>query len=359
MEFSSDARNKINIYEPQFWGFYYRRTINKLIKRGIFFICTIISFVFLGTSTAIADSNDFSISPVLPSNQRIDVESYFDLLVTPKERQTIAIIIKNNSANSQKYNLFINTATTNQNGIVDYSMTNFEKDESMLISLKDLISLNTPEVEVDANSQKEVFFDLTVPEEPFEGILLGGITVEPVVEENTEGISNLVTRTLAIQLSESDEKVEPNLESGGVTLSQENYRNNVKIELRNTTPTLINRVSAEISIIKNENNALVLEQTREQLSIAPNSKFNLMSEWNDQFDVGMYTYKIKLADSQGHDWEFSEEFEITAKEATELNKTSYDNVQYSLLNYIPLLLGGLLFLAFIFLFITRKRNKKS
>ncbi|MBE9896502.1 DUF3324 domain-containing protein [Enterococcus casseliflavus] len=238
-------------------------------------------------------------------------------------------------------------------------MTNFEKDESMLISLKDLISLNTPEVEVDANTQKEVFFELTVPEEPFEGILLGGITVEPVVEENTEGISNLVTRTLAIQLSEFDEKVKPNLESGGVTLSQENYRNNVKIELRNTAPTLINKVSAEISINQKENNALVLEQTREQLSIAPNSKFNLMSEWNDQFDVGMYTYKIKLADSQGYEWEFSEDFEITAKKATELNKTSYDNVQYSLFNYVPLLLCGLLLLAFIFLFTLRRRNKKT
>ena len=332
--------------------------MNKLIKKCTVVILTLLSIFFLGNSLVFADSNEFSITPVLPQNQQTDVESYFDLVVTPNSSQTLAITIKNNSQNVQKYNLVVNTATTNQNGIVDYSMSDFDKDESMQISLKDLISLKTPQVEVDGNTQKDVYFELTVPEESFEGILLGGITVEPIVEESSEGITNLVTRTLGIQLSESDEVVEPILKSGGISLSQENYRNNVKFEIRNITPTLINRVTAEISIAKNGNSTSTIEQTREQLAIAPNSKFNLMTEWNEQFEAGIYTYNILLSDSQGHEWKFSEEFEIKEQDAKKLNKTSYDNTQDSLNDYIPFLLGMILIIFIIVLFL-KKKNKRS
>ncbi|MBE9897205.1 DUF916 domain-containing protein, partial [Enterococcus casseliflavus] len=89
--------------------------MNKLIKLGLSMVLIFIGLLFTENSKALADSNDFSISPVLPQNQRGDVESYFDLIVTPSETQTLAITIKNNSSKTQKYNVIINTATTNQN----------------------------------------------------------------------------------------------------------------------------------------------------------------------------------------------------------------------------------------------------
>ncbi len=84
---------------------------------------------------ALADSNDFSVVPVLTENQNPDVLSYFELTVTPNQKQTLKIRIKNNSNESVKYNLYVNTATTNQKGIIDYSITDFEKDESLKLSL--------------------------------------------------------------------------------------------------------------------------------------------------------------------------------------------------------------------------------
>lgn len=335
--------------------------MNKFIKSSVITISLVIGFFLSRGSIAIADSNDFSIAPIFSENQREDVNSYFDMVVAPNATQSLAITINNNSSKTQKYNVIINTATTNQNGIVDYSMTDFEKDESMKISLKEIINIENSPIEVEAKSQKDVSFELIIPEESFDGILLGGITVEPFIEKESEGISNLVTRTLAIVLSESDDVIEPELKAGEVMVSQDNYRNNVKLELRNVTATLINRVTAKISIYKKGKSEPVIEQTKEQMSIAPNSKFNLMTEWNDQFDAGSYTYNINLSDEQGHEWEFTKEFEIESEKAKKLNTTSVDDKQDSINYYllIALVLFCMLVILCIYLVIKIGKIKKD
>ncbi|EIB6116799.1 DUF916 and DUF3324 domain-containing protein [Enterococcus faecalis] len=298
----------------------------------IFIKKSILILIFAFTSLsfgqlAMADSNDFSVIPVLPENQNPDIPSYFDLTVTQNQHQTIQVRIKNNSDKNVKYKVYVNTATTNQNGIIDYSISEFEKDESMVLSLKDCITLKEPQIEVPANSEKVVSLELSIPETSFEGIALGGITVEPIIDEGVDGVNNIFTRTLAIQLTETVKDIAPELKGGEVLISQENLRNNVKFELRNITPTIISNVKAEISIKKRGEKTSIFEQTKEQLSFAPNSKFSLMTEWNKQFDPGEYTYSINLTDGEGNKWSFTKNFEIKAEVAEELNKTSVDEKQ--------------------------------
>lgn len=224
----------------------------RIIKKAVLFL--MFAFSALGfQQLVLADINDFSVTPVLTENQNPEVPSYFDLTVTPNQKQTLKIKIKNNSNESVKYKLYVNTATTNQNGIIDYSINNFEKDESLKLSLKDCLTLTEQLVDVPANSEKEVSLELSVPETPFEGIALGGITVEPSIEKGSNGVNNIFTRTLAIQLTETAKKISPKLEGGEVKVSQENLRNNVKFELRNITPTIISKVNAEIAITKKGN----------------------------------------------------------------------------------------------------------
>lgn len=326
----------------------------RIIKKAVLFL--MFAFSALGfQQLVLADSNDFSVTPVLTENQNPEVPSYFDLTVTPNQKQTLKIKIKNNSNESVKYKLYVNTATTNQNGIIDYSMTNFEKDESLKLSLKDCLTLTEQLVDVPANSEKEVSLELSVPETPFEGIALGGITVEPSIEKGSNGVNNIFTRTLAIQLTETAEKISPKLEGGGVKVSQENLRNNVKFELRNITPAIISKVNAEIAITKNGNKPPLLTQTKDQLSFAPNSKFNLMTEWDKQFDPGDYTYSINLTDGEGNKWSFSKKFKIEAEIAENLNKTSVDRKESFFEKYFIyiLVLLSILFIVFALLMLNR------
>lgn len=330
-----------------------------IIKKAVLFL--MFAFSALGfQQLVLADSNDFSVTPVLTENQNSEVPSYFDLIVTPNQKQTLKIKIKNNSNESVKYKLYVNTATTNQNGIIDYSMTNFKKDESLKLSVKDCLTLTEQHVDVPANSEKEVSLELSVPETPFEGIALGGITVEPSIEKGSNGVNNIFTRTLAIQITETAKKISPKLEGGEVKVSQENLRNNVKFELRNITPTIISKVNAEIAITKKGNKNPLLTQTKDQLSFAPNSKFNLMIEWDKQFDPGDYTYSINLTDGEGNKWSFSKKFKIEAEIAENLNKTSVDRKESFFEKYFIyiIILLSILFIVFV-LFILNRYFKKT
>ncbi|ELY8226749.1 DUF916 and DUF3324 domain-containing protein [Enterococcus faecalis] len=334
--------------------------MKNLMKKVILVLILVFSALDFG-QVVLADSNDFSITPVLTENQNPEVLSYFDLTVTPNQKQTLKIKIKNNSNERVKYKLYVNTATTNQNGIIDYSITDFKKDETLKLSLKDCFTVKEQYVEVPANSEKEVSLELSIPEKPFEGIALGGITVEPNIEEGSNGVNNVFTRTLAIQLTETAKEITPNLEGGEVNVSQENLRNNVKFELRNSTPTIISKVRADIEITKKGSKDPVLKQTKDQLSFAPNSKFNLMTEWKKQFDPGEYTYSINLTDGERDKWFFSKNFEIKAEMAENLNETSVDRKESFFEKYYRylLILLPILFIMFLLLILKESYFKEK
>lgn len=331
------------------------RILTKKVVLVLMFVFPVLGF----DQQALADSNDFSVVPVLTENQNPEVPNYFDLTVTPNQKQTIKIKIKNNSNEDVKYNLYVNTATTNQNGIIDYSIINFEKDESLKISVKDCLTLKEQHIDVPANSEKETSLELSIPETPFEGIALGGITVEPNIEKESSSINNVFTRTLAIQLTETPKEITPKLEGGEVSVSQENLRNNVKFELRNSTPIIISKVKADIEITKKRSKNPILKQTKDQLSFAPNSKFNLMTEWNKQFDPGEYTYRINLTDGEGTKWSFSKNFEVKEEIAQKFNETSVDekkNLIKSYLMYILILLT-LIVIGLVILIVLKSLKK--
>ncbi|WP_285046997.1 DUF916 and DUF3324 domain-containing protein [Lactococcus petauri] len=331
----------------------------KAINKTIYVLVTIMSILSFSYSVK-ADSNDFSIVPVLPENQNANVPSYFDLMVTPNQKQNLKIKIINNSSENTKYNIYVNTATTNQNGILDYSISDFDKDNSMKVSVKDCINLEEEQVEVPAKSSKEVSFTLSVPEISFEGVALGGITVEPIIEESEEkGVNSVFTRTLAIQLAESKTDIAPQLEGGGITVSQENLRNNVKFGLRNISPVIVQKVKADITITKQGGKTPIVKESKEQLSFAPNSKFSLMTQWEKKFEPGNYNYHIALKDGNGHSWEFEEAFEIKNDDAKKLNAKSVDEEKKSIWKYLLIsLLIVVAIISIIYVLVTKKKKER-
>ncbi|MGF1919610.1 WxL protein peptidoglycan domain-containing protein, partial [Enterococcus faecalis] len=208
-------------------------------------------------STVHADGPGFTVTPILSEDQVSETKSYFDLKVIPKQQVLLRLKINNQTDQKQTYDLSVNTATTNKNGIVDYSFSHFDRDSSMKIALSDCIRLPEKRIVIPENSEKEVSMELDVPEEPFDGILLGGVTITPEVKKNTQGITNVFTRTIAIVVSEKSEKVKPEVEAGKVTVSQENLRNMVQISLRNSTPTLIQGLRANITIKSKDTNKTI------------------------------------------------------------------------------------------------------
>ncbi|MBC9810729.1 DUF916 and DUF3324 domain-containing protein [Carnobacterium maltaromaticum] len=295
----------------------------KVLSLMVFCMSLIVGIV-CSTSVVFAGGFDYTASPILPRSQEQDITSYFKLRLVPNQEETLQVRILNQSEKSQKFKVFVNTASTNQNGIIDYSLYDVEKESSMKYSIQNLIASDLPIVEVAANSEEIVSLKLKMPEEAFDGILLGGITIEPLQDESKpEQVNNIYTRTFAIQISENDKAIQPKLEAGEVSLSQINYHNVVNLLIRNTTPTIVTSVQADIKITKKGQKEPLLTEVKKNMSIAPNSQFNLPVEWQSLFSPGEYEYEVTLRNNQ-QDWIFKKEFSVRANEAKELNDLSID-----------------------------------
>ncbi|WP_157456719.1 DUF916 and DUF3324 domain-containing protein [Carnobacterium maltaromaticum] len=311
----------------------------------------------INSSKVFADTNDFSVVPILPDNQNIDVLNYFDLKINPDQKQTLKIVVTNTSSELQKFKIAVNTATTNDNGIVDYSMDNFKKDKSLKISLKDCIKLENEEIEIPAKEEKTVSMEMTIPKQKVDGILLGGVVVEPIVKKSELGITNRFTRTIAIRLSENDEDIEPNIVVEDVTIAQENSRNVVKMKVRNIVPKLLSPIVAEITISKKNNSKFILREQKKQLSIAPNSQFYLTTDWKEKFSSGDYVYTVIFKDEAKHKSVFSKEFHVKKNEAYKLNQTSIDKKRFHLQDYYVIIFS-ILFLCIASYFMYNYMAKK-
>lgn len=79
------------------------------------------------SSATIDNANAYTVTPVFGATQNNKTSNFFDMTLTPKQKDTFKLTITNTTPNSQKFKVQVNTATTNSNGIVDYTKSSFEK----------------------------------------------------------------------------------------------------------------------------------------------------------------------------------------------------------------------------------------
>lgn len=227
----------------------------------------------------------------------------------------------------------------------------------MVYSLKDLVKIEQPTVEVPGNSGKLVTLTVKMPDTEFEGILLGGVTIEPIVDETTKGqVNNIYTHTLAIQVSESEKKVKPNLTFGEVSLDQINYHNVANLTIQNQTPTILTDVIATMTIREKNKSEPLITQVKKGLSIAPNSVFDLPVEWQDLFSPGEYEYNLVIKNNENK-WEVTKDFTVSEDEAKKLNDLAVDKKKSShLWIYICLALLVIVLISVLLILLTKKKG---
>ena len=63
----------------------------------------------------------YTVSPVIPNNQRTSVSSYFDLIVKPGQKQDLTVAVTNQSSAPRTLHLSLTTAFTQHNGVIGYT----------------------------------------------------------------------------------------------------------------------------------------------------------------------------------------------------------------------------------------------
>lgn len=284
------------------------------MRKIIYSFCIICFIAILPSDGAYAADMAYSVKANLPENQRNNEHTYFDLFMQPKQKQTISITFENHSENPIELEVNYESAQTNDNGVIDYKGTKEKKDSSLAYDLKELIT-GDQTVKLNSKEKKEVPYTITMPEHKFEGILLGGFHIHKKDKEASTNqkvqIKNDYSYVIGLQLTETEQKVTPELKLNTVEPGLDNYRTTLFANLQNTAATMITDMTVTAEVYK-ENGTEVLHKTvKNNQSMAPNSNYDFPISWDNQaFQPGKYRLKLNAVDKVGHKWLFNKEFEI-------------------------------------------------
>ena len=267
-----------------------------------------------------AENVDFSVAANLPANQVDTQNSYFDLWMKPKQVQKLTLTVSNQSTETKTVTVSPNTATTNQNGVIDYSHHDVKPDQSQKISVQKLIS-GPKKIDIPAKSQQQISYQLKMPAKSFDGVLLGGfyVTAQPNKVTSTHqkagvSLNNQFAYVIGLQLRENRKTIKPVVKLGKITPKTINLYPAVEADIHNPTGTILHNLTVQTKI--SQNGKILHEAVKKGVSMAPNSSFQYPISWDRQaLTPGHYHLDTTVKDEIGHQWHFKRAFAVTSHQA--------------------------------------------
>lgn len=317
------------------------------------------------TTFSKASELNFSVNAVIPDNQIDKEKSYFDLKVTPGEKQKLKVKLRNTTDKEIVINPHIQSAKTNKNGVIDYTPNKIKKDDTLKIAMEDVAKV-PEEVTVPPQSEKDLTIEVTVPKDKFDGVILGGIYLKEDTSKNKEedkendvAIKNEYSYVVALQMRQNNNKVKPMLHMNEVNPETQNARNVIVANIQNSEPMIISKLKIDATVNKkgSKDNLAILK--KENLQVAPNSNFNIAVPLEgEKLEAGTYILNMK-AESAGKEWQFKKEFSISADKATTMNEKDVTlEKETPTMLYIFLGVAFLIVIAVVIYFIIRRNKRK-
>ncbi|WP_314060618.1 DUF916 and DUF3324 domain-containing protein [uncultured Vagococcus sp.] len=353
--------------------------MKKRSKITIFLLISFVLFPLLGhpifadnVKENPAGAVGFTYSIDYPSNQ-IQEAGYFDLLMTPDQKQTVKIKLSNPSAKKVKVLVGINGAKTNKNGVVEFGDTEIKNDKSLKFAFEDIIK-GPKEVSLAPGESKDLELEITMPKTEFDGVILGGIRlIRDDSADQKAGISgaqikNKYQYIIGMTLQVNQHKVMPALELNSVYADQFNYQNTVFINFSNTKAAMLSDMSIEVQISKQGEGNVLYETKKKGMRLAPNSFIDFpVSMQGERMVAGNYSAHILVQGSDDVREEWTKDFEITKEEADKFNTRDVGLVAEKGINWLVITLiagGAILGIGLIYWLLTiiktnQKNNKVS
>lgn len=342
--------------------------MQKKQQRVIFGFLYIVMSMLIFPIKGHAEIGDISVKAILPDNQHNSEVTYYDLRMTPGQTQEIELAIYNAGDKEETVTITLTDARTSMNGDIDYSVVEgYKKDSSLKTGVTDIATV-APTITVPAKGTMTVPIQLNIPQEPFDGMILGGVTVtQPKEKASTVNkskgmqIENMVSLTVGIKLTESDIPVKAALDFVGAKASQEAGRNQVEVTLENQAPINLEQIDYDAKLYKKGSNEVLHERQVSGYRFAPSSSFTYPISWEgERFERGTYRVKLTAVSKEtGQKWQWDEEFEITAEEAKKLNDKAVDLNEGINWTYIIIGIGIVLLLLFLVFFLLYRKKKKE
>ncbi|MCL2114535.1 MAG: DUF916 and DUF3324 domain-containing protein [Streptococcaceae bacterium] len=357
----------------------------KNIKKWLgFFLFALL--LAIGAHSAQASELAFSVKPILPENQVDQTSSYYNLLLKPNQTQKLDVELSNQTEQPVLVDIAIASATTNLNGVVEYSPNKIQPDASLKYNLVDYTKVPS-KVELAPKTKKTIQIEVTMPNHPFDGVISGGITFKQEEgktkeEKKNKGISiqNQYQFVVGLLMQQNKTVVSPDLQMNQVEAAQVNFRNVVNANFQNIARGYLKDMAVDAEVVAQGQSNPLFQAQKTGMSMAPNSNFDFPMPLSGQrFKPGKYTYQatvygLKAAkgtyvygkDEKGNPqhytyrWTFTKDFEITGQKASTLN--AKDVTVKPDYQWIYWLVGALIFVLFslvAFILLLLKRRKKE
>ncbi|EOJ68418.1 DUF916 and DUF3324 domain-containing protein [Enterococcus faecalis] len=332
------------------------------MKKIIYCMSLVFILIFSGGKAfAEATGANFSVAPVLPENQIEDV-SYFSLSPIFNQAQKIDVTVYNSSTKDVTVTCDVANATTNDNGMPNYQITDKKRDSSLKLGFSDIAHVIEPTITLKSGENKKVTVEINYPNQ-LNGTMLGGLTFKEITEKNSKnkGVTNRYLYSIAVKINGEISTEKKSIKLNEVIPEQRNYRNYIHANLQNPTSSIIKKLDVKATVT-NEKSGTTYKSESTNLKMAPNSNFNYgISLGETALKPGKYKIEI-TGSADGKAFLFKKNFDITNETAKQLNKnaiiTKEKNPIKEKLFYI--LLAAVIIINIIIgvkIWITRKNRK--
>lgn len=308
-----------------------------------------------------------SVKPILPNNQHNPEATYYDLRMKPNQEQDLALELTNTSDKKQQVTLQINDATTNELGDIDYSDRSkiVARDKSLKLGLKDIASAES-EITIPAHETITTTVHLKMPEDQFNGMILGGIKVFSTEKRNKDQAATnqqdqaSKTYIVAVKLTETDTPITAKLNLLNVFSVKESKKNLIKATIQNDQAVNLEDIELTAKVYKDNSDKLSFQTQLTGYRMAPNSSLTFIIDDEHQvLQPGSYQVAIAAkSKATNQEWQWDKEVKIMSAEDKEKDSLteSKENLMFYTIIFVSTFV--LLLLLLLILLILRKRKEK-
>ena len=333
----------------------------------VFLLCAIGTLWGASSANAEATTSDgesplsFSYQVIQPENQRSDV-SYFDLRMTPGQKQTVQIELRNDTSKKKTIEVSINGTTTNSNGVIENGPSTIEADPSLRYAFEELV--RGPEtVNLPAKGKATVELTIQMPAETYDGVISGGIQLKEAVDEKERakqvGVINEYSFLVGMLLTETDTEVLPELALNKVFAGANGSQSIIYANISNTQAAYIGDLTLSVEISQAGKAAILYETKKSGLQMGPNNQMDFPVPLNGgNLVAGEYEAHVK-ATSGERNWSWDQAFTVTDEDVQKANQQNLGDGGNKGINWLLVsgLIAGILLVGVGVFLVVRRMNR--
>lgn len=313
----------------------------------------------------------FYVRALIPDNQIDNTLTYFDLNMEPGQSQALEVEVVNETDQDIEVDVNTISASTNRNGVIDYKTPEI-RDKTLQHPFSELSAVENNSILVPANGTSKAVVTVTMPEDSYDGVVLGGMVFTKAGDEQKMtqpgeatgmAVRNVYSYVVGVKLSETGAVVAPDFEIEAVEAGSVNYKPAMIHHIRNKEAAIVKDMSLDVAI-KNADGKVMEQVERSGVDMAPNSVMPLAVTTSGELAAGEYTSEVTIR-HEGREWTYETKFTIGSTEADQINTAvpgSEKSVQNNTL-LIILVAGAfaalvvIILLLLVILFRRRKRDE--